>query len=197
MKTSSILGYISKHMASRLREVATSLCFCTVLAYPVQERHFYAGPARGHQDDLGDWETSHGNGGWDWGSALGREASRGAVCCAHSIVSVTALCQVRRRGSQTSLRRAGAVQEAADMNSDRRFNAVQGKWILKARVVQYWERLPKEVMESFSLVLFKTWLDMGPNNLLVLTLFGAGVWTRWPAGVPSSYDYSTWAYTSV
>lgn len=76
----------------------------------------------------------------------------------HAALSVTALCQVQRRGSRTSPR---GVQEQCKRQQTRiatEEDSVQCKEknILKARAVKYWERLPKEVVKSLSLAIFKT-----------------------------------------
>jgi len=46
------------------------------------------------------------------------------------------------------------------------------------RVMEPWHRLPREVMESPSLEIFKTCLDAVLCNLLYVTLLQQGGWTR-------------------
>jgi len=58
------------------------------------------------------------------------------------------------------------------------------KW-KKARVVEHWKRLPREIVESLSLHVFKTQLDAVLSNLLYLALLSAG-WGTGSPQVPSS-----------
>jgi len=46
------------------------------------------------------------------------------------------------------------------------------------RVTEHWQRLPKEVVESPSLELFKTLLDMALGSLLKVALLEQGGWTK-------------------
>jgi len=46
------------------------------------------------------------------------------------------------------------------------------------RVMEYWNRLPREVVESPSLEIFKTRLDKVLCSLLWVTLLQQGDWTR-------------------
>ena len=58
------------------------------------------------------------------------------------------------------------------------------------RVTEHWNRLPREVVESPSLEIFKTRLDKILCSLLQVTLLRQGGWTRWPTEVPSNPYYS-------
>ena len=64
------------------------------------------------------------------------------------------------------------------------------------RVTEHWNRLPREVVESPSLEIFKTRLDKVLYSLLQVTLLRQGGWTRWPTEVPSNPYYSVilWKY---
>ena len=44
------------------------------------------------------------------------------------------------------------------------------------RVIQYWNRLPKEIVESASLETFKTQQDVGLGSLMLLTLPELRAW---------------------
>ena len=58
------------------------------------------------------------------------------------------------------------------------------------RVMEPWPRLPREVVESPSLEIFKTCLDAVLCSLLWVTLLRQEGWTRWPTEVPSSPEHS-------
>ena len=54
----------------------------------------------------------------------------------------------------------------------------------------HWHRLPREVVDSSSLEIFKPHLDKVLCSLLQVTLLWQGVWTRSPTEVPSNPDHS-------
>lgn len=64
-------------------------------------------------------------------------------------------------------------------------------------VVEHWNRLPQEVMESLSLEIFKTHLDMVLGNLLSLTLLKKRGWARRSWEIPANPNQSVilWGYT--
>lgn len=53
------------------------------------------------------------------------------------------------------------------------------KHFFTMRVVKHWGRLPRDVVKSPSVDIFKTWLGMVLGNLLQLTLLEQGVWPTW------------------
>ena len=57
----------------------------------------------------------------------------------------------------------------------RRFQLNMRGHSFSVRVTEHWNRLPREVMESPSLEIFKTHLDVIQCNMLRLSLLGRGV----------------------
>jgi len=72
----------------------------------------------------------------------------------------------------------------------RKFQLNMRKNFFPLRVTEPWNRLPREVVESPSLELFKTRLDAVLCSLLWVTLLQQGGWTRWLTEVPSNPYYS-------
>lgn len=66
-------------------------------------------------------------------------------------------------------------------------------------MVKHWSRLPREAVVSPFLVILKTWVDTDLNDLLLLTLPWARVWTRWSLEVPSSISHTVilWFLSSI
>jgi len=60
----------------------------------------------------------------------------------------------------------------------RKFCVNMRKNFFPLRVTEPWNRLPREVVESPSLEIFRTWLDMVLCSLLWVTLLRQGGWTR-------------------
>lgn len=58
------------------------------------------------------------------------------------------------------------------------------------RVVKHWNRLPREVVKSPPVEIFKTQQDTTLNNLFYLTLLEQKVWTRQSQEVPSNLNDS-------
>ena len=57
----------------------------------------------------------------------------------------------------------------------RNFHANMWKSFFMVRVTEQWKRLPREVVESPSMEIFKTWLDVYLCNLLKSTCYSRGV----------------------
>ena len=72
----------------------------------------------------------------------------------------------------------------------RKFLLNMRKNFFTLRVTEPWNRLPREVVESPSLEIFKTHLDTVLCGLLWVTLLRQGVWTRWPTEVPANPCHS-------
>jgi len=60
----------------------------------------------------------------------------------------------------------------------RKFHLNMRKNFFPLRVMEHWNRLPREAVESPSLEIFKTYLDKVLCSLLEVTLLGQGSWTR-------------------
>lgn len=54
------------------------------------------------------------------------------------------------------------------------------------RVIERGNRLSRKVVEFLSLEMYRT----GLSNLVLLTVLGVEVWSRWSPEVPSSLKYS-------
>ena len=66
----------------------------------------------------------------------------------------------------------------------RKFHLNMRKNNFTLRVMEHWNRLTREVVESPSLEIFKTRLDKVLCSLLWVTLLGQGGWTGWPTEGP-------------
>lgn len=58
------------------------------------------------------------------------------------------------------------------------------------RIIKQWTRLHRELVESPSLVLLKTWLDAALSNLFELSLLKQPEWTRWSTEVLFNLNHS-------
>jgi len=72
----------------------------------------------------------------------------------------------------------------------RTFHLNMRKNFFPLRVMEPWNRLPRDVVESPSLKIFKTHLDVVLCSLLQVTLLQQEGWTRWPTEVPSNPYHS-------
>ena len=68
----------------------------------------------------------------------------------------------------------------------RKFHLNMRKNFFTVWATEPWNRLPREVVESPSLEIFKTRLDQVLCSLLYVTLLRQEGWTRWPTEVPSN-----------
>lgn len=55
---------------------------------------------------------------------------------------------------------------------------------------QLWHNLAREFVETPSLEILKSFLDIVPGSWLYMALLKQGSWTRWLPGVPSNFSYS-------
>jgi len=60
----------------------------------------------------------------------------------------------------------------------RKFQLNMRKKFFPLKVTEPWNRLPREVVESPSLEIFKPWLDVVLCSLFWVTLLRQGCWTR-------------------
>lgn len=60
----------------------------------------------------------------------------------------------------------------------RRFSLNMRKHIFTVRVTKHWLRLPKDTVDSPSLKIFKSYLDMVLGNCFSVTLLEQGAWIR-------------------
>ena len=72
----------------------------------------------------------------------------------------------------------------------RRFHLNIRKHFATVQVMEHWNRLPREVVESPSLEIFKGHLDVVLGSVLWVSLLEQWCWTRWPPEVPSSPNHS-------
>ena len=72
----------------------------------------------------------------------------------------------------------------------RRFPLYVRKHFLTVRVTEHWHRLPREVVESPSLELFKNHVATVLGSWLCAALLEQWGWTRWTPEVPSSLHLS-------
>ena len=68
----------------------------------------------------------------------------------------------------------------------RKFRLNMRKNFFPLRVMEHWNRLPREAVDSPSLEILKTRLDKVLYSLLQVTLLLQEGWTRWPTEVPSN-----------
>ena len=72
----------------------------------------------------------------------------------------------------------------------RKFQLNMRKNLFALRVTEHWNRLPREVVHSPSMDIFKTRLDKVLCSLMSVTLLWQGGWTRWSTEVPSNPYHS-------
>jgi len=72
----------------------------------------------------------------------------------------------------------------------RKFQLNMRKNFFTLRVKEHWSRVPREVVESASLDIFKPRLDEVLRSLLWVTLLQQGGWTRCSPEVPSNPEHS-------
>ena len=97
---------------------------------------------------------------------------------------------VRRMGPDCSAVPSDRTRGNGHKLKHRKFQLNMKKNFFTLRVTEPWHRLPREVVESPSLEIFKTRLDTVLCSLLWVTLLRQGGWTGWPTEVPSNPCHS-------